>query len=97
MRCEHNRRRSGPARASCAAGRRRRPWASAKGGAAANILNRGVASFLLLACLFCPTGAQQSFSQEQFASDFDYLWSSLRDNYAYFDKKETDWNKVREI
>jgi carboxyl-terminal processing protease len=25
------------------------------------------------------------------------MWSSLRDNYAYFDKKETDWNKVRGI
>ncbi len=42
-------------------------------------------------------GAQQSLSQEQFTSDFDYMWSSLRDNYAYFDKKETDWNKVREL
>jgi carboxyl-terminal processing protease len=25
------------------------------------------------------------------------MWSSLRDNYAYFGKKETDWNKVREL
>ncbi len=25
------------------------------------------------------------------------MWSSMRDNYAYFDKKETDWNKVREL
>jgi C-terminal processing protease CtpA/Prc len=34
---------------------------------------------------------------EQFTQDFDYLWSQLRDNYAYFDKKETDWNLVREV
>jgi Tricorn protease C1 domain len=34
---------------------------------------------------------------EQFMQDFDYLWSQLRDNYAYFDKKETDWNLVREV
>ena len=40
---------------------------------------------------------QQSFSPEQFAADFDFMWSSLRDNYAYFDKKETDWNRVREL
>ena len=25
------------------------------------------------------------------------MWSSLRDNYVYFDKKETDWNRVREV
>ena len=25
------------------------------------------------------------------------MWSSLRDNYVYFDKKETDWNRVREF
>jgi len=25
------------------------------------------------------------------------MWSSLRDNYVYFDKKETDWNRVREL
>ncbi len=25
------------------------------------------------------------------------MWSTLRDNYVYFDKKETDWNKVREL
>jgi hypothetical protein len=29
--------------------------------------------------------------------DFDYLWSQLRDNYAYFDRKQTDWHRVREI
>lgn len=41
--------------------------------------------------------AQQSFSREQFTSDFDYLWLSLRDKYAYFGKKETDWARVREL
>jgi C-terminal processing protease CtpA/Prc len=25
------------------------------------------------------------------------MWSSLRDNYVYFDKKETDWSRVREL
>ncbi|MFL6336298.1 MAG: S41 family peptidase [Pyrinomonadaceae bacterium] len=34
---------------------------------------------------------------EQFTQDFDYLWSQLRDHYAYFDKKETDWALVREV
>jgi carboxyl-terminal processing protease len=34
---------------------------------------------------------------EQFTQDFDYLWSQLRDNYAYFDRKETNWDLVREV
>ena len=34
---------------------------------------------------------------EQFTQDFDHLWSQLRDNYAYFDRKETDWDLVREV
>ena len=53
---------------------------------------------ILIFFLLCINiSAQQSFSPEQFASDFDYMWSTLRDTYAYFDKKETDWNKVREL
>lgn len=53
-----------------------------------------ILAFFLLSINVRP---QQSFSPEQFASDFDFMWSSLRDNYVYFDKKETDWNRVREI
>jgi carboxyl-terminal processing protease len=41
--------------------------------------------------------AQENLTPEQFTQDFDYLWSQLRDNYAYFDRKEIDWNRVREI
>ncbi len=63
-----------------------------------NILYQKILSILFIASLFCTVvNSQQSFSQEQFTSDFDYMWSSLRDNYAYFDKKQTDWNRVREL
>lgn len=52
----------------------------------------------LLACLCCTNvTAQQTLTSEQFTADFDSMWSGLRDKYAYFDKKETDWNKVREL
>lgn len=52
----------------------------------------------LLICLSCSNAvAQQTSPHAQFSADFDFLWSSLRDNYTYFDKKETDWNKVREL
>jgi hypothetical protein len=40
---------------------------------------------------------QEVVTPEQFTQDFDYLWSQLRDHYAYFDKKETDWALVREV
>jgi carboxyl-terminal processing protease len=36
-----------------------------------------------------PTGAA--------AEDFDALWTYVRDNYAYFHRKQTDWDRVREI
>lgn len=29
--------------------------------------------------------------------DFDYLWSEIKNKYAYFGKRKTDWNKVRVI
>ena len=65
---------------------------------AVNILSQRLLAILFTACLISTSAsAQQTFSQEQFTSDFDLLWSTLRDNYAYFDKKETDWNKVREL
>lgn len=65
---------------------------------ATNIIFKRLLAILFTVCLI-PVGAraQQSFSQEQFIADFDFLWSTLRDRYVYFDKKETDWNMVREL
>src|SRR6266550_5978200 len=63
-----------------------------------NIMSARLLATAFIVCLFpVSIGAQQSFSQEQFTSDFDYMWSTLRDNYIYFDKKKTDWNNVREL
>jgi len=42
------------------------------------------------------TQAQESLVPEQVTHDFDFLWSHFRDNYAYFDQKDTDWDRVRE-
>jgi C-terminal processing protease CtpA/Prc len=55
------------------------------------------AAILLIIPAYSVAHAQESFTPEQFTQDFDYLWSQLRDNYAYFDKKETDWARVREV
>lgn len=55
------------------------------------------AATLLIIPHFSGARSQGSLTPEQFRQDFDHLWSQLRDNYAYFDKKETDWGRVREV
>lgn len=61
-------------------------------------LVRVLAAVVLLNLPACPEShSQEAPTPEQFTQDFDHLWSQLRDNYAYFDKKETDWNLVREV
>src|SRR2546425_13177282 len=52
---------------------------------------------LLNSFLYSDACSQENVTPEQFTQDFDYLWSQLRDNYTYFDKKETDWNRVKEV
>ncbi|TVZ57046.1 carboxyl-terminal processing protease [Lutibacter sp. Hel_I_33_5] len=36
-------------------------------------------------------------SQTKYQKDFNYLWDTFNDYYAYFDKKQTNWKKVKEI
>ncbi|HEX8635850.1 MAG TPA: S41 family peptidase [Pyrinomonadaceae bacterium] len=55
-----------------------------------------------LVCLLCFLAAgvaapQTTLTQRQYEEDFDYLWRNISDDYAYFDQKQTDWNRVREI
>jgi C-terminal processing protease CtpA/Prc len=65
-----------------------------------NISNLKRLASLFLACFCCLSASsqqQQPLSTAQFTEDFDFMWSGLRDNYTYFDKKETDWNRVRQL
>ena len=55
-----------------------------------------VVALLLHNPVCCHAYTQASITPKQFTQDLDFLWSKLRDNYAYFDKKETDWNRVKE-
>jgi C-terminal processing protease CtpA/Prc len=49
-------------------------------------------------CLFLfLSSSGQSLTPAQYREDFDFLWSTIRDNYCYWDKKQTDWNKVKEL
>lgn len=54
-------------------------------------------ALLLNSSVYSDSHSQENVTPEQFTQDFDYLWSQLRDNYAYFDKKEIDWTRVKEV
>ena len=34
---------------------------------------------------------------DKLKQDFSFLWQAVNDDYAYFDNKKTDWDKVKEI
>ena len=38
-----------------------------------------------------------SLTRLQYEQDFDALWGEVRDYYAYFDQKATDWDRVRSL
>ncbi len=63
---------------------------------------------MLLVLLFCAlltfnflscsiAFAQNDLTAEQYEEDFDFLWKTFRTDYAYFDEKRTDWDRVNEI
>jgi hypothetical protein len=58
---------------------------------------------LLLASLgawLAPAGlvAQKlPLTPQQYREDFDFFWNTVRTDYCYFDKKQTDWNQVRRL
>lgn len=58
-----------------------------------------LAALVISVCFFAAAVAapQTTLTTQQYEEDFDYLWQSIADDYAYFDQKQTDWNKVREI
>jgi len=47
--------------------------------------------------IFLVTAATFPQKQNEFAGDFLEFWTTVKDNYAYFDKKHTDWDKVKSI
>ncbi|MFN8253849.1 MAG: S41 family peptidase [Ferruginibacter sp.] len=39
----------------------------------------------------------QSFTPEQYRQDFNYFLTNIQDEYCYFNKKQTDWEKVKQL
>lgn len=58
-----------------------------------------LSTLVVLLCFFVEAVAapQADFTRQQYGEDFDYLWRRVADEYAYFDQKQTDWDRVREI
>ncbi len=59
-----------------------------------------VACWIVAGVVFpCAVTAQaasaNSLSAAAYLEDFDAAWTFVRDNYAYFDAKQTDWERVR--
>ncbi|MEO6405118.1 MAG: S41 family peptidase [Ferruginibacter sp.] len=56
---------------------------------------------LIIAILFLfpllSLGQSPNSMSLKFKKDFEFFWQSIDENYCYFDKKQTDWNKVKEI
>src|SRR5580765_2639087 len=39
----------------------------------------------------------QNITNQQYKEDFNYFWTTINDNYCYWDKKQTDWETVKTI
>jgi C-terminal processing protease CtpA/Prc len=49
--------------------------------------------FALLLLLSSLHAAAQDTTIKRYRKDFDFLWNTIKDDYCYWDKKATDWNK----
>jgi C-terminal processing protease CtpA/Prc len=54
-----------------------------------------MASALLAVQPVCAQSTSPTAIEERYAQDFDAAWTFVRDNYAYFHQKQTNWELVR--
>ncbi len=56
------------------------------------------AVFILLLLPVITLRAQhRTLTPTQYRQDFDYFWATINEEYCYFNKKQTDWAKAKEI
>lgn len=60
-----------------------------KSGRRTNIPGKTIIAFILFTNL--------TFGQTVYQKDFEEFWKSVNENYAYFEKQEIDWRKVKDI
>lgn len=59
--------------------------------------SRRAAYIGLLLLLPATLRAQAPLTPAQYQQDFAYFWTTISENYCYFDKKQTDWATVRTL
>ena len=57
-------------------------------------------SYIIIA--FCQlsilaSGQTNKFTNDNYKEDFNFFWKSVNDEYAYFHKKNTDWDKIKSV
>lgn len=61
------------------------------------VLRTGLAAAVAASTTGSAAWAEEPPNDITFASDFDELWTTLRDRYCFFPEKRTDWNRVRAL
>jgi C-terminal processing protease CtpA/Prc len=67
------------------------------------MLRNLISTCLLIAGVALPCGASgqtaapRDLSAAEFLEDFDAAWAFVRESYAYFERKQTDWDRVRTL
>lgn len=51
---------------------------------------------VLLISMLAPT-ASRLWAQGKYRNDFQYYWQTINDNFAYFDRQQCNWSKVKDI
>lgn len=54
---------------------------------------KGILVLLLFSTL---VAAAQENANKKYSRDFNFLWSTLKEDYCYWDKKSTNWEKVKD-
>jgi len=54
-------------------------------------------TFILLSLLLSCRVSAQELTSRQYRQDFEFMWKTVKEEYAYWDKKKTDWEKVHTI
>ena len=47
--------------------------------------------------LFCRDLTAQTITHPQYRNDFNFFWTTIKTDYCYWYKKQTDWEKVKNI
>jgi C-terminal processing protease CtpA/Prc len=60
-------------------------------------MQRFAFGLLIIAAPLWMFGQANNMTTGKYREDFNYFWQSINDEYSYLDKKQTDWQKVKEL